>query len=86
MDLSTLGHVAFTLYNAFKTGAEQIDWKMKMIVKTVDQIFHGCPVRREDYFTITGSNQFPSSFCGTRLVIFFHDLFIYSTKILCIRN
>ena len=56
MDLSTLGHVAFILYNAFKTGAEQTDWKMKMIVKTADQIFHGSPVRREDYFTITGSN------------------------------
>ena len=56
MDLSTLGHVAFILYNAFKTGAEQTDWKMKMIVKTADQIFHGSSVRREDYFTITGSN------------------------------
>lgn len=53
---STLGHVAFILYNAFKTGAEQTDWKMKMIVKTADQIFHGSSVRREDYFTITGSN------------------------------
>ena len=40
------------------------------ILKAVHQIFHNSPARREDYFTITGSNQFCLSFCATRLAIF----------------
>ena len=69
-----------TIHNALKTVAVQTDWKMKKIVKAVYQIFHDSLARGEDYFTVTGSNQFRSSFCATRLGISVHDLFIYSTK------
>ena len=50
---------------------------MKKILKAVYQIFHDSPARRGEYFSIAGSNQFGSSLCATRLVTFFHDLFIY---------
>ena len=57
-----------TIPNAFKTGAEQTDWRMKKIFKGGFQIFHDSPARMEDFLTITGSNEFHLKFCSTRLV------------------
>ena len=34
-----------TIHDAFKTGAEQTDWNMKMILKAAYQTFHDPPVR-----------------------------------------
>ena len=71
------------MHNTFKTGAKQNDWTMKKILKPVYQIFHGSPVRREDYFTFTGSNQFPSLFCGTKLRGFLWSIFLFTLPKFC---
>ena len=57
-----------TIHNAFKTGAESTGWGMKKILKGAYQMFHDSPARREDFLTVTNTNQFPQSFYATRFV------------------
>ena len=57
-----------TIHNAFKTGTESTGWRMKKILKGAYQIFHDSPARREDFFTVTNTNQFPQNFCAARFV------------------
>ena len=57
-----------TIRNAFKTGAESTGWGMKSVLKGAYQIFHDSSARREDFLTVTGTDQFPLSFCATRFV------------------
>ena len=58
-----------TIHNAFKTGAESTGWGMKKKpLKGAYQIFHDSTTRREDFLTVTNTNQFPQSFCATRFM------------------
>ena len=54
------------IHEAFKTGAESIDWKMKKMLKAAFQILHDSPARREDYKSTTGCDLHPLHFCATR--------------------
>ena len=72
----------YTIHNTFKTGAGQTDWKMKKILKAAYQIFNDSPGKRDDYFTITGSNQFPSSFCVTRF--FPWSIYLFTLPKFCV--
>ena len=56
------------IQNAFKTGAESTVSGMKKILKRAFQIFYDSPARREDFLTVTNTNQFPQNFCATRFV------------------
>ena len=74
MDLLTLDHVAFTLYIMHsKLEPNKLTGKWKIFSKQPIKSFMTLRCE-EDYFTITGSNHFSSTFCATNLVIFFHDL------------
>ena len=55
------------IHNAFKTGAESTDSGMKKILKGAYEIFYDSPAR-QDFLTVTNTNQFPQSFCTTRFV------------------
>ena len=56
------------IHNAFKTGAESTGCEMKKILKGAYQTFHDLPARQEHFLTVTNTNQFPQSFCATRIV------------------
>ena len=43
---------------AFKTGAEKSPWQLKKILKSLWQILHDSPTRRDDYINISGSIYF----------------------------
>lgn len=45
-----------------------IDWKIENILRSLWQVFHESPARREDFVRETGSSIFPLSFCATRWV------------------
>ena len=53
---------------AFKTGEKSTDWGVKKILKAVYQILHDSPAQRADCIKVTGSEQFPLSFCGTQWI------------------
>ena len=48
----------------FKTGDNKTDWNVKKLMKSLHQILHDNQTRRADYIDVTGSQQFPLSFCG----------------------
>ena len=53
---------------AFQRGAEQSGWNLKKTLKSVWQLFHDSPARRDDYETLSDSTTFPMAFCATRWV------------------
>ena len=55
-----------SIHLAFKTGENSTDWGVKKILKAVYQILHDSPARCADYIEVTGSEQFPLPFFGTR--------------------
>ena len=57
-----------SIHLAFKTDESSTDWGVKKILKAVYQILHDSPARRADYIEVTGSEQFPLPFCGTRWI------------------
>ena len=57
-----------SIHLAFKTGKNSTDRGVKKIVKAVYQILHASPARRADYIEVTGSEQFPLPFGGTRWI------------------
>ena len=57
-----------SIHLAFKTGENSTDWGVKKILKAVYQLLHDSPARRADYIDVTGSDQFPLPFCGTRWI------------------
>ena len=57
-----------SIHLAFKTGENSTDWGVKKILKAIYQIHHDSPVRRADFSEVTGSEQFPLPFCGTRWI------------------
>ena len=57
-----------SIHMTFKTGENSTDWGVKKILKAVYQIFHDSPAQRADCIEVTGSEQFPLLFCGTRWI------------------
>ena len=53
-----------SIHGTFKTGDNKTDWDVKTLMKALHQILHDSPTRRADYIDVTGSQQFPLSFCG----------------------
>ena len=41
---------------AFKTGEQNIDWKLKKVLRALHQILHDSPARGNDYADVTGSS------------------------------
>lgn len=56
------------IHGAFKTGSEKSSWDLHKILKGAFKLLHDSPARREDYFNLTGSDEYPLQFCGTRWV------------------
>ena len=52
------------VHDAFKTGAEKLEWDMKKFLKAAYTILHDSPARREDYESVTGSSKYPLNFCA----------------------
>ena len=48
--------------------AETTGWNIKKLLKSAYQILKDSPARREDYISVTGSNNFPQQFCSTKYV------------------
>ena len=57
-----------SIHGAFKSGSEKSGWDLHKILKGSFTLLHDSPARREDYFNITGSVDYPLQFCGTRCV------------------
>ena len=57
-----------TIPGAFQTSAVKSTWNIHKILKTVWQIFHERPARRDGYISVTGSTSFPHHFCVTRWI------------------
>ena len=43
-------------------------WDLHKILKGSFKLLHDSPARREDYVNLTGSDEYPLQFCGTRWV------------------
>ena len=54
------------IHGAFRTGAEASGWKPKFTLKGLHKILHDTPAHRDDYTSITGNDNFPYYFRGTR--------------------
>lgn len=50
------------VHGAFKTGMESSDWKIAKLLKSMWQLFHDSPARRELYIRLCESEQFPCRF------------------------
>ena len=56
------------IHGSFKTGSEKSLWDLHKILKRAFKLLHDSPARREDYFNLTGPDEYPLQFCGTRWV------------------
>ena len=56
------------IHGAFKTGSESSGWNLHKILKGAFTLLHDTPARRDDYFNLTGSSEYPLQLCGTRYV------------------
>ena len=54
------------LHGAFQKGAETTGWKMKRLLKHLHFLFYNAGARRGHFIKVTGSQQFPFSFCNVR--------------------
>ena len=57
-----------TVFGPLKTAVQSISWKIKKKLKSIWQIHHKSPGRREDFESVTGTNKYPLFFCSTRWV------------------
>ena len=56
------------IHGAFETDSEKSSWDLHKILKGAFKLLHDSPVRQEDYFNLTGSDEHPLQFCGARWV------------------
>ena len=54
------------IHVAFKTVLEAPFWALKSVLERAHTVLHDTPAHRADYFTLTGSDQYPLLFCETR--------------------
>ena len=57
------------LHGAFQRGCREIGWKIDIILSSLWYLFKDCPVRRQDYITVTDSSDFPLKFCRHRWLV-----------------
>ena len=56
------------IHGSFKTGSESSVWNLHKILEGAFTLLHDTPARRDDYFNLTGSLEYPLQFCGSRWV------------------
>ena len=56
------------VHKRFEKGAKESGWNFGNILRSLWQIFHDTPARREDFIQIIGSDLFPVWFCQHRWV------------------
>ena len=68
-DLLNIGSCGLhVVHGLFQRGAKQSGWNLANILRSLWQVFHVVPARREDFIQITGSDVFPLQFCQHRWV------------------
>jgi len=53
------------IHGAFKTGLKAPCWALKSVLERAHTVLHDTPALRADYFTFTGTDQYPFFFCAT---------------------
>ena len=56
------------VHNAFRNALEATEWKIAKLLSAAYYLFKDSPARREDFTTVTDSNEFPLKFCSHRWV------------------
>ena len=56
------------IHGAFKTGSKSSNWNLHKMLKWSFTLLHDTPACQDDYFSMTGSSEYPLQFCGTRWV------------------
>ena len=54
------------VHGSFEKGAKESGWNLGNTLRSLWQIFHDTPARREDFIQITSSDLFPFQFCQLR--------------------
>ena len=54
------------VHGTFRSGAQKTKWGIDSILKALYKLFDESPAKREDYSTITESNNFRLPLCGNR--------------------
>ena len=57
-----------TVHGALETGTNASGWMLKKLLKGCFYLLHNTAARREDYYKLTGSEQYPYRFIATRWV------------------
>ena len=52
------------IHGSFKTGSESSVWNLHKILEGAFTLLHDTPARRDDYFKLTGSLEYPLHFVG----------------------
>ena len=56
------------VHGRFEKGAKESGWNLDNTLRSLWQIFHDTPTRREDFIQITGSDLFSFRFCWHRWI------------------
>ena len=56
------------IHGGLQKGVNESGWKLDHLMRSLWQLFHDTPVRREDFVKPTGSTVFPLTFCPHRWV------------------
>jgi hypothetical protein len=56
------------IHNAFRNALEATEWKIAELLSAAYRLFKDSPARREDFTTVTDSDEFPLKFCSHRWV------------------
>lgn len=68
-ELLNIGSCGFhTVHRSLQKGANVTGWKIGNLLRSLWQLFHDTPAKREDFTTIRGSKLYPLQFCQHRWV------------------
>ena len=56
------------VHGGLQKGVNESGWKLVHLMRSLWQLFHDTPARREDFVKLTGSTVFPLKFCPHRWV------------------
>ena len=56
------------VHGGLQKGVNESGWKLGHLMRSLWQLFHDTPARREDFVKLTGSTVFPLKFCPHRWV------------------
>ena len=51
------------VHGGLQKGVNESGWKLGHLMRSLWQLFHDTPARREDFVKLTGSTVFPLKFC-----------------------